>query len=220
MISDRPAPAPRDPPARVALVHDWLTGMRGGERCLETFAALLPSAPILTLIHERGSVSPAIERHPIVASPLSRWRFARRHYRRLLPLFPWAVERLPGRDYDLIVSLSHCAAKAVPMARAARHVCYCFTPARYLWDQREEYLSRERSSPFARAAARACFPYLRRWDRRSARRVDRFVAISRFVAERIRNCYGRDAEVIHPPVDAARFRTASPAELGDYYLMV
>ncbi|MCI0650503.1 MAG: glycosyltransferase, partial [Planctomycetes bacterium] len=105
-------------------------------------------------------------------------------------------------------------------ARAARHVCYCFTPARYLWDQREEYLSRERSSPLARAAARACFPYLRRWDRRSARRVDRFVAISRFVAERIRNYYGRDAEVIHPPVDAARFRTASPAELGDYYLMV
>lgn len=203
-----------------ALVHDWLTGMRGGERCLEVFADLLPGAPILTLIHEPGTVSDAIEEHPIVASPLSRWGFMRRRYRRLLPLFPWAVKKLPGRDHDLLVSLSHCAAKAIPRREGTRHVCYCFTPARYLWDHADTYLAPERSSASVRLAARTLLPNLRNWDQRTASSVDRFIAISDYVAERIKRIYGRDSEVIYPPVETARFRAAPTGEIEDHYLMV
>ena len=202
---------------RVALVHDWLTGVRGGERCLEVFAELLPGAPLLTLIHEPGAV-PFVESRPIVASPLSQTRWTRRHYRRLLPLFPWAITTLPSAEYDVVFSLSHCAAKAVPVDGDARHICYCFTPARYLWDQADEYLANGSSA--VRWAARAISPWLREWDRRTAAGVDRFIAISHFVAQRIESIYGRSAEVIYPPVDAARFTIASPREVGDHYLVV
>lgn len=204
----------------VALVHDWLTGMRGGERCLEVFADLLPEAPILTLFHEPGSVSDRIEQHPIITSPLSRVGFLRRRYRRLLPLFPWAVKSLPGKQYDLLVSLSHCAAKAIPRRSGTRHVCYCFTPARYLWDHSETYLDPERSSRWVRLAARSFLKDLRKWDRKSADSVDRFVAISNYVAERIRRVYGREADIIYPPVETERFQIAAPEEVGDHYLIV
>ncbi len=205
---------------RVALVHDWLTGMRGGERCLETFAELLPDAPILTLFHEPGKVSPAIERHAILASPLSHSRYLRKRYRRLLPLFPWAARRLPARDFDRVISLSHCAAKGVAARADARHICYCFTPARYLWDQSEIYLDPERAPLYVRAGARVFLPALRRWDRATAAGVHRFVAISRWVARRIERVYGRSAEVIYPPVATARFSPAPPAEIGDHFLLV
>lgn len=207
-------------PPKVALAHDWLTGMRGGERCLEVFASLLPDVPILTLVHEPGSVSEAIERHSIVTSPLSRWRFLRKRYRRLLPLFPWAVRQLPGQDYEVLVSLSHCAAKAVRRRPGTRHVCYCFTPARYLWDHADTYLDASRSSAPVRFAARRFLPSLRRWDQRTASSVDRFIAVSHYVAERIQRIYGRTAEVIYPPVDTQRFAIAPPGEIGDHYLMV
>ena len=210
----------RNAPQRVALVHDWLTGMRGGERCLEVFAELLPDAPILTLIHEPGAVGGVIERRKIVASKLSQWSFARRHYRRLLPLFPWAVGTLPSTEFDLVISLSHCAAKAVPVDPAARHICYCFTPARYLWDHSDTYFHPERTSAVVRAGARLMLPQLRRWDQRTASTVDRFVAISHHVGERIERCYGQPAEVIYPPVDARRFAPAKPEEVGDHYLIV
>ena len=216
---DRLPPSPTSP-LRPALVHDWLTGMRGGERCLEVFADLLPDAPILTLVHEPGSVSSKIEEHPIVTSPLSRWRFVRKRYRRLLPLFPWAVKRLPGREFDLLVSLSHCAAKAIPRREGTRHICYCFTPARYLWDHADTYLAPERSSTPVRIAARALLPNLRAWDRRTASSVDRFIAISHYVAERIERIYGREAEVIYPPVECSRFDIAPSSQIEDHYLMV
>ncbi len=108
--------------------------MRGGEKCLEVFLELLPQAPLLTLIHEPGQVSAAIESHRVIPSPLSRWAYVRRNYRKLLPLFPWAIRQLPSADYSKIVSLSHCAAKAAPRGPNSRHISYCFTPARYLWD--------------------------------------------------------------------------------------
>ncbi|MFQ5655275.1 MAG: glycosyltransferase, partial [Planctomycetota bacterium] len=205
---------------KIALVHDWLTGMRGGERCLEVFAELLPRAPILTLFHERGAVSPLIEGRSIAVSPLSRIAPLRRRYRSLLPLFPWAIETLPGRDQDLLISLSHCAAKAIPKREGARHICYCFTPARYLWDLTEAYLDPRRTSLAVRIAARALLPELKGWDRATSTRVDRFIAISRFVAERIRRIYGRESEVIYPPVEARRFAFAPPWEIERHYLMV
>jgi glycosyltransferase involved in cell wall biosynthesis len=208
----RPAPVARP---RVALVHDWLTGMRGGERCLEVFCELFPDAPLFTLLHVPGSVSPVIERRRIVTSFVQRLPGAATHYRRYLPLFPAAVGGLSLAGYDLVLSLSHCVAKAVRVGPGALHLCYCFTPMRYVWDLEEDYargagwLTRLALPPVAAA--------LRRWDRRTDS-VHAFVAISHHIADRIRRVYGREADVIHPPVDVARFRVAPATD--DYYLVV
>jgi glycosyltransferase involved in cell wall biosynthesis len=191
---------------RVALVHDWLTGMRGGEKVLEAIAERFPGAPIFTLFHFPGSVSPALEAHPIVTSSLQRWPGVRRHYRRYLPLFPAAIEDFDLSGYDLVVSTSHCVAKGAIPAPGARHLCYCHSPMRYAWDQEHAYFPRRRG-PGARLRALA-LSRLRTWDAASAPRVDRFVANSRFVAERIRRYYGREATVLPPPVDTAFFTPA------------
>ncbi len=190
---------------RVALVHDWLTGMRGGEKVLEAIAELFPEAPIYTLLHVPGSV-PALESHPIHTSFLQRIPGVRRHYRRLLPLFPAAIEDLDLGGYELIVSTSHCVAKGVVPHPGAVHLCYCHTPMRYAWDQEHTYFPRRRG-----AVARLrnlTLTALRAWDAASAPRVDHFLANSHFVAERIRRYYGRQAEVLPPPVDVDYFLAA------------
>lgn len=205
---------------RIALVHDWLSGMRGGEAVLEPLCRLLPEAPLFTLVHVKGSVAAAIESRPIHESFLGRLPFGRSHYRAFLPLFPLAVESLDLAGFDLIVSTSHCVAKGAIAPPGARHICYCHTPVRYAWDRFEDYFGRRSSAGvLGRAAARLVCHYLRNWDAATASRVDRYVANSRFVAARIRRYYGREAEVIHPPVECARFR---PDARGpeDYYLVV
>jgi len=203
--------------ARVALVHDWLTGMRGGERCLEVFGELFPAADLYTLLHVPGSVSPAIENRRIVTSFIQRLPQAERRYRRYLPLFPAAVRAFDLRGYDLVLSSSHAVAKSVRVPAGALHVCYCFTPMRYVWDLYDDYFG-----PRSGLATRLLMPpvaaWLRRWDRRTAAGVHQFVAISRFVADRIRRAYGRDADVIHPPVDVSRFRVDEAP--GEFYLVV
>ncbi len=202
---------------RVALVHDWLTGMRGGERCLEVFAELYPQADLYTLLHVPGSVSPTIERRRIVTSFVQRLPGAARSYRHYLPLFPSAIERFDLRGYDLVLSSSHCVAKGV-LAPGGEHVCYCFTPMRYVWDMYAEYVGRG-AGFLTRAIMPPLAAALRRWDRRASRRVDHCVAISRLVANRIERCYGRSAEVIYPPVDVQRFRLAED-DPEDFYLVV
>ena len=202
---------------RVALVHDWLTGMRGGERCLEVFCELFPEADLFTLLHVPGSVSPAIEARRIVTSFIQRMPDARRRYRHYLPLFPAAIRGLDLSGHDLVLSSSHAVAKGVRVPPGALHVCYCFTPMRYVWDLYDEYFG-----PRAGLATRLLMPpvaaALRRWDRRTAAGVHHFVAISRFVADRIRRAYGRQADVIYPPVDVSRFRVEESP--GDFYLVV
>ncbi len=201
---------------RVAIVHDWLTGMRGGERCLEVFCDLLPSADIFTLFHFPGSVSQAIERHRIRTSFLQRLPGLRRWYRHYLPLFPRAIDSFDLTRYDLIVSLSHCVAKGAGAGSGVPHISYCFTPMRYLWDQSPMYFNRERYSRPVLFAIERVLERFRRWDRST--HPDRYVAISRFVAERIRRVWGCESEVIHPPVDADRFRPRDDHE--DFYLVV
>ena len=203
--------------ARVALVHDWLTGMRGGERCLEVFAELFPAADLYTLLHVPGSVSAPIESRRIVTSFLQRLPQAERRYRHYLPLFPAAVRGFDLRGYDLVLSSSHAVAKSVRVPPGALHVCYCFTPMRYVWDLYGDYFG-PGASPAARLVMPALAAWLRRWDRRTAAGVHHFVAISRFVADRIRRAYGREADVIYPPVDVSRFRIDEAP--GEYYLVV
>jgi glycosyltransferase involved in cell wall biosynthesis len=217
---------PIGPPAgtllpNVALVHDWLTGMRGGERVLEAIAGLYPWAPIYTLFHFRGSVSPALEAHPIFTSFLQRWPGARRHYRRYLPLFPAAIESFNLGLYDLVISSSHAVAKGAIPAPGAFHVCYCHTPMRYAWDQEHDYFPRRRGA--AALLRGLALSALRAWDVASAARVDLFVANSRFVARRVERYYGRRAEVVPPPVDVDFFTPGEGgrgAGGGDYCLAV
>jgi len=199
-------------PRRPALVHDWLTGMRGGEKVLESLSDLFPEAPIYTLFHLPGSVSEKLERHPVHTSFLQRAPGIRRHYRRYLPLFPAAIESFDLGGHDLVVSTSHCVAKGAIPAPDAVHVCYCHTPMRYAWDQEHAYFPRRRG--LVARARNLVLTGLRSWDVATAPRVDVFVANSSFVARRIRRYYGRDAEVIPPPVDTGFFTPAEEAE-GD-----
>ena len=203
---------------RVAIVHDWLTGMRGGEKCLEVFCEIFPAADLFTLVHVPGSVSPAIEGHRVTASFLQRVPGIERRYRHLLPLMPAAVRALPLDGYDFILSSSHCVAKAARGGPEAYHLCYCYTPMRYAWSAYEEYFGGGRLKGLSRWIVPPVMKALRRWDAETSAGVDEFIAISRTVAERIRRCYGREAEVIYPPVDTGLYRPS--AERGDYYLLV
>ena len=207
-------------PNRVALVHDWLTGMRGGERVLEVLAEIFPEADLFTLFHHRGSVSPALEALPVHTSFLQRMPFLRRAYRYYLPLYPRAVEALDLSGYDLVISSSHCVAKGVRTDPGALHICYCHTPMRYAWDRFDDYFGPGTGSRVPRPLARLVTDRLRRWDRESASRVHRFVANSRHVAGRIRAFYGRPADVVPPPVDTRRFRPTRSARAGAEFLMV
>jgi glycosyltransferase involved in cell wall biosynthesis len=190
---------------RTAVVHDWLNGMRGGEKVLEAMLPLLPDPVIFTLFHVPGSVSRDIERYPIRVSWLNRLPWARRHYRHYLPLFPRAVESFDLSEFDLVVSSSHCAAKGAIARPGVPHLCYCHTPVRYAYDQFERYFpaGRTRLRPLKAFAVER----LRRWDQGTAGRPTRYLANSSAVADRIRRFYGREAKVCHPPVDVEFFST-------------
>ena len=190
---------------RVALVHDWLTGMRGGEKALEVLCETYPDADLLTLFHVPNSVSPTIERLRPKTSFLQRIPGIKRIYRYCLPLFPLAIEQFDLDKYDLVISTSHCAAKSVVKSGRAQHVCYCFTPMRYAWDQFDTYFGERRVGILGKRILRPMLLALAKWDAATAGRVDRYVAISQHVASRIRRYYNRDAIVIYPPVDTGFF---------------
>ena len=199
-------PAPATTPRRVALVHDWLTGMRGGERALEAICELFPDATRFALLHVPGTVSGTIEARPIHTSFIQRLPRSHRYYRPLLPLFPAAVEQFDLDDFDLVISTSHCTAKSVVPPGRTRHLCYCFTPMRYAWDQFDVYFGPDRVSGSVSRLFRWGLSAMARWDVSTAGRVNRYVAISQYVAGRIRRYYNRDASVVYPPVDTALFR--------------
>jgi len=190
---------------RLAIVHDWLTGMRGGERALEVVCERFPEAEIFTLAHVRGSVSPTIEQRRVHTSFVQRLPRVRHWYRHYLPLFPTAIEQFSFDGFDRIVSLSHCCAKSVVHPARVPHLCYCLTPMRYAWDQFEAYFGADRIGRVPSALMRPVMARLARWDRDTAGRADRYVAISHYVAGRIRRYYNRDATVVYPPVDTEFF---------------
>ncbi|MCI0381326.1 MAG: glycosyltransferase [Gemmataceae bacterium] len=199
---------------RVVLVHDWLTGMRGGEKVLEVFCRRWPQATLYTLLHKRGSVSPTIEALVTRTSYLQWLPRVHRYYRYLLPLMPRAVGwRLP--DCDLVLSSSHCVAKGVQAPAGVPHVCYCYTPMRYAWHMRDAYFQRGLKGWLVDRL----LSHLRDWDCRTAQGVTHFIAISATVQERVRQCYGRDSVVIHPPVDT-EFYTPSHVAREDFYLVL
>ena len=186
---------------RVALVHDWLTGMRGGEKVLDAICELFPGAPLYTLVHLPGSVSRRIERRPIFTSFAQRLPRPGRFYRHYLPLYPVAVELFDLDAYDLVISSSHCAVKSVVTPGRAVHVCYCHSPMRYAWDQFEAYFGAAQVGRGASAVLRPVMRRLARWDAATAGRADRFLANSQYVAGRIRRYYNRGSSIVYPPVD-------------------
>jgi glycosyltransferase involved in cell wall biosynthesis len=209
----------------VILAHDWLTGMRGGERVLESLGREFPGAPILALICNPAAISADITRHPITTTWLQHVPGIARNYRHFLPLFPSAIERLRPPDANVLVSVSHCVAKGIKPQPGTRHLCYCLTPMRYAWLFYEEYFGR---NPLKKAILKPMLARLREWDRQTCDRVDRFVTLSRHVQQRIREYYGRDADVVYPPVNTVfwtpgRDQAAQPwpeTEPGTYDLIV
>src|SRR6185437_7489561 len=205
---------------RIALVHDWLTGMRGGEYVLEAIAELLPGAELFTLLYVPASVSPpltVLKRH---TSPLQKIPKAEKRYRHFLPMMPRWIEQFDLSGFDLVVSSSHCVAKGIRKAPDAVHVSYVHAPMRYMWDRFDDYFGPGRASLPVRLAAQAMRPRLQRWDRAVSQpdRVDRLVANSRFIAEQIHAAYGRDADVVYPFADTKRFTV--PRHPSNRYLMV
>lgn len=199
---------------RVAIVHYWLLGMRGGEKVVEALCRIFPSADIFTLFYRPERLSPTIRSHRVTASFLNPlWR----HYRSLLPAMPYALETLDLRGYDLVISSESGPAKGVITSSSTRHVSYVHTPMRYLWDLYPDYLHEWTGPRLKRWAMIALTNWLRTWDFAAAARVDEFVANSENVRRRIWKTYRRESTVVHPPVDIDSFR-CDPAE--DYYLIV
>jgi glycosyltransferase involved in cell wall biosynthesis len=203
---------------RVAIVHDWLTGMRGGEKVLEIFCQIFPEADIYTLIYNEGSISSVIASHKIHTSFIDKFPLKKSKYRHYLPLFPTAIERFNFKQYDLILSSSHCVAKGIITPPDAKHIAYLHTPMRYVWDMYEDYFGRDKVGFFGRLIIPYFANYLRMWDVTSSNRVDWFLANSQHVANRIRKYYGREAMVIHPPVETELLETSQ--EKRDSFLIV
>ncbi|MBE9528431.1 MAG: glycosyltransferase [Proteobacteria bacterium] len=193
---------------KVALVHDWLTGMRGGEAVLEAFCELYPNADLYTLLHTPSTVSGTITDRKIVTSFIQRLPFVERRYRMYLPLFPRAIRSFDLSGYDLVLSSSHCVAKGVRVPSGVVHISYIHTPMRYIWDRYDDYFGPGRASLGVRLAASIAAPRLRAWDVASSEGVDWFIANSRYVAARIKRCYNRESTVIYPPVNCSRFGLA------------
>lgn len=202
---------------RVVLGHDWLTGMRGGERVLEVLCDSFPDAPIITLLHKAEAISTCINRHAVHSSWLNRVPGIARHYRNWLPLLPAVSKSVKAPDGDLLVTCSHCVAKSFRKATDMRHLCYCFTPMRYAWTFFDEYFGRSHAKAIL---VRPLLAALRRWDRKTAEDVDRFVAISKHVQKRIQAFYGRKSDVVYPPVDIARWTPDAAVEPEAFDLVV
>ena len=205
---------------RIAFVHDWLNGMRGGERCLEALCELYPDADLYSLFYEKGKLSQTIESLNIHTSFIQKLPFAFKKYRHYLPLFPVAIEQFDLRNYDLVVSLSHCVANGVITRPQTCHIGYTFTPMRYAWDLYHDYFGGDRSRGISRYLIPYVMNYLRMWDMAASKRVDHFVAISQHIRKRIEKHYRRSADVIYPPVDTEFYTPTDHPQKDDFFLIV
>lgn len=202
---------------KLALVHDWLNQMGGAEIVLEALVEIFPNAPIYTSIYWREKMPPAYQTWDIRTSFLDRWPFIHRRHQWFLPFYPLAFESFQLRDYDIVISNKSGFCHGIITPPTTLHICYCLTPTRYLWNT-SEYLEQEEVGRLSRALLVPMLNYLRMWDRLAADRVDRFVAISRAVQDRIARFYRRDSEVIYPPVHTRHYAPA--AQPADYFLIV
>jgi glycosyltransferase involved in cell wall biosynthesis len=209
------APSTHRASPRLALAHDYLLVMRGAERTFAAIAELYRDAPIFTLLYDEQGTNRRFAGRSITTSPLQRLGVGQSSFRRLLPLYPWAVERLRPSQCDVVLSSSSAFAHGVQVPEGAMHICYCYTPFRYAWYEQERALS-ETPAPL-RPLLGWQLGRIRRWDLQASRRVDAYIAISELSRERIKRYYDRDSVVIHPPVETTRFHLGDP---GDHLLVV
>jgi glycosyltransferase involved in cell wall biosynthesis len=202
---------------RVALVHHWLVGTRGGEKVLEAFCRIFPGADIYALVCEPAAISETIKQHCVTTSWIQKLPRASQYYSHYLPLFPFAIEQFDLSGYDLVISSDAVVSKGVITRPETCHICYCHTPMRYAWSAYHTYL-RSIESSWKRKLVPFFMNYLRTWDLASSSRVDYFLANSQTVANRIAKYYRRDASVIFPPVAVSSFSVAQP--IDDYFLAV
>jgi glycosyltransferase involved in cell wall biosynthesis len=203
---------------RVAIIHYWLVGMRGGEKVLEALLRMFPDADIFTHAYKPDAVSPLIRSKRVFTTSVGRMPFAPKLYQKYLPLMPRALEEIDLSGYDLVLSSESGPAKGVIAPPHAPHICYCHSPMRYLWDQYHVY--RDGAGLVTRAMMPRLAHSLRQWDVTSAARVDRFVANSSHVEARINKYWRREATVVHPPVAVEDFAPIAPEERGGFYLWV
>lgn len=203
---------------RVALIHDWLLGQRGGEKVLSAIAQLFPKAELFTLLADRRTLTPELTALKLHTSWLQKLPGVRRYYRKLLPWMPGAVEGFDLSAFDLVISSSHCVAKGVRVPQGVPHLCYCHTPMRYAWHLQDLYV--QRVPAMARGWVKSELMKLREWDRRTSERVTQFIANGKTVQRRIQEAYGRGSVVIHPPVDTGFYVPDSMVKREDYYLVV
>ena len=199
---------------RVAIVHYWLVGIAGGEKVVEQILKIYPDADIFTMLHDPEVSRKLVGDRKVVTSFIQKLPGAKSYYRKLLPIMPIAVENFDLSDYDLVISSESGPAKGVLPRLGAVHICYCHSPMRYIWDQYQEYKST--TGALGRFVMTVTVPFLRLWDRLSSDRVTHFLANSTHVASRIRQYYGREATVLHPPVSVDEFATGVA---GDFYLI-
>jgi glycosyltransferase involved in cell wall biosynthesis len=199
----------------VALVHDYLLVLRGAERTFAAIADLWPSAPVYTLLYDATGTEHRFAEHHVTASPLQRTGMSQSGFRKLLPLFPIVAQRLPVQGHRLVVSSSSAFAHGVRPSPGAVHVCYCHTPFRYAWFEQER--ARSEVPSVLRPVLAGVLAGVRRWDLKAAGRVTRYVANSRHTQRRIEELYGREANIVYPPVEVDRFRSGEP---DDYFLTV
>jgi glycosyltransferase involved in cell wall biosynthesis len=206
--------------AKISLAHDWLVGLRGGEWVLDRLAHLFGPTEIYTLVNDHRFLTAAIAGCTVITSPLQKLPGAsgrlRRHY---LPLMPWAVERLQVRPCDLLISTSSAVMKSIKPPRGVPHLCYCHSPARYIWEQTDDYAHGSGGGIRAKGL-KLIRKRFQEWDRRTAERVTRFLANSAHTAARIKRCYQRDAQVVYPPVRTEFFTPDACIEREDWWLVV
>lgn len=203
---------------KIALVHDWLTGKRGGEKVLEVFGELYPEAPIFTLLYNPGTISESLASHEIYTSFIDKLPFKKNSYRQFLPLFPTAIEQFNLKEYDLILSSSHCVAKGIIPSPNSLHISYLHTPMRYVWDMYHAYFGESQVGKLSGMIIPLFANYLRNWDVSSSNRVDWYLANSQHVANRIKKYYRREAYVLYPPVETSLFKMTPSSE--DFDLVV
>lgn len=202
---------------KVAIVHDWLIGMRGGEKVLEIFCEIFHNATIYTLVYNKEKISPIINKMEIKTSILQKFPNIEKNYRYYLLLMPTIIEKFNLKKYNLIISSSHCVAKGIKKLSHQIHVCYCHAPMRYIWDMFDEYF--KKAKLITKIGAKIFRPYLKRWDIKSSQRVDFFIANSQNIANKIKKFYHKNAKVIYPPVDTNFYKFLN-LKREDFFLIV
>lgn len=204
---------------KVAIVHDWLNQIGGAEGVLETLVHMFPGAPVYTSIYWRDGMPPAYRRWDIRTTWMDRLPGIYQNHQPYVLLYPWAFGGLQLNGYDLVISNKSAFCLGIKTSPATRHLCYCLTPTRFVWEF-DAYVDREQAGGTAQRLVRPFLGRLQHWERTAADRVDDFVAISREIQTRIRRLYNRESEIIYPPVNTSRFVPDPEGECDDYFLIV